>query len=152
MKTSEKVIKLLSSKLTSYKIAKDNGFSVQYVDNLRNSPDFSKVATMGLIKAEKLADYYDTNVSHGKIRSLGKQQWLNIGTLSRNAEEAKDFLAHNVYDWKSKESALSSLKHAFKQGEKTRLSLQGKSTELGSEPENYVSWLEELTVDDMADK
>lgn len=152
MKTSEKVIKLLSSKLTSYKIAKDNGLSVQYIDNLRNSPDFSKVATMGLAKAEKLAEYYDVTTAKGKVRSLGKQQWLNIGTLSRNAEEAKDFLAHNVYDWKSKESALSSLKHAFKQGEKTRLSLQGKSTELGSEPENYVSWLEELTVDDMADK
>lgn len=88
----------------------------------------------------------------GKIRSLSKQQWLNNGTLSRNAEEAKEFLAHNIYDWKTKESALNSLKHAFKQGEKTRLSLQGKSTELGSEPENYVSWLAELTVKDMADK
>lgn len=152
MKTSEKVVKLLSSKLTSYKIAKDNGFSVQYIDNLRNSPDFSKVATMGLVKAEKLADYYDTNVAKGNIRSLGKQQWLNIGILSRNAEEAKEFLAHNVYDWKSKESALNALKHAFKQGEKTRLSLQGKSTELGSEPEKYVAWLAELTVEDMADK
>ena len=152
MKTSEKVIKLLSSKLTSYKIAKDNGFSVQYIDNLRNSPDFSKVATMGLVKAEKLADYYDETMAKGKIRSLGKQQWLNIGTLSRNAEEAKDFLAHNIYDWKNKESALNSLKHAFKQGEKTRLSLQGKSTELGSEPENYVSWLAELSIEDMADK
>lgn len=152
MKTSEKVIKLLSSKLTSYKIAKDNGLSVQYIDNLRNSLDFSKVATMGLAKAEKLADYYDTNVSHGKVRSLGKQQWLNIGLLSKDAEEAKNFLAHNIYDWKTKESALNALKHAFKQGEKTRLSLQGKSTELGSEPENYVSWLSELSIEDMADK
>ena len=152
MKTSEKVVKLLSSKLTSYKIAKDNGFSVQYIDNIRNSEGFQKVEVMGLAKAEKLADYYDATMAKGKIRSLGKQQWLNIGLLSKDAEEAKDFLAHNVYDWKSKESALSSLKHAFKQGEKTRLSLQGKSTELGSEPENYVSWLSELSVEDMADK
>lgn len=152
MKTSEKIVKLLSSKLTSYKIAKDNGFSVQYIDNIRNSEGFQKVEVMGLAKAEKLAEYYDETMAKGKIRSLGKQQWLNIGTLSQNAEEAKDFLAHNVYDWKSKESALSSLKHAFKQGEKTRLSLQGKSTELGSEPENYVAWLSELTVEDMADK
>lgn len=152
MKTSEKVIKLLSSKLTSYKIAKDNGLSVQYIDNLRNSPDFSKVATMGLAKAEKLAEYYDVTMAKGKIRSLGKQQWLNLGLLSKDAEEAKDFLAHNIYDWKTKESALNSLKHAFKQGEKTRLSLQGKPTELGSEPENYVAWLAELTVEDMADK
>lgn len=152
MKTSEKVVKLLSSKLTSYKIAKDNGFSVQYIDNIRNSEGFQKVEVMGLAKAEKLADYYDETMAKGKIRSLGKQQWLNLGLLSKDAEEAKDFLAHNIYDWKSKESALSSLKHAFKQGEKTRLSLQGKSTELGGEPENYVPWLAELTVEDMVDK
>jgi len=55
MKYTDIINRLLSSSLTSYRIAKDTGNSTQFVDNYRNGG--SKVENMALGKAEKLVEY-----------------------------------------------------------------------------------------------
>lgn len=55
MKYTDIINRLLSSSLTSYRIAKDTGNSTQFVDNYRSGN--SKVKNMALGKAEKLVEY-----------------------------------------------------------------------------------------------
>lgn len=55
MKYTDIINRLLSSSLTSYRIAKDTGNSTQFVDNYRSGS--SKVENMALGKAEKLVEY-----------------------------------------------------------------------------------------------
>lgn len=49
------ITRLLSSSLTSYKIAKDTGLPPQFLDNYRTGK--SKIENMSLGKAELLVEY-----------------------------------------------------------------------------------------------
>jgi len=55
MKYTDIIDRLLSSSLTSYKIAKDTGNSTQFIDNYRTGK--SKVENMALGKAQGLVEY-----------------------------------------------------------------------------------------------
>ena len=55
MRYTDIINRLLSSSLTSYKIAKDTGNSTQFIDNYRTGK--SKIENMSLGKAEKLVEY-----------------------------------------------------------------------------------------------
>lgn len=55
MKYTDIISRLLSSSLTSYRIAKDTGLPPQLLDNYRTGK--SKVENMSLGKAEKLVEY-----------------------------------------------------------------------------------------------
>lgn len=57
MTYTEKIKHLLASDLTSYRIAKDNSLSPQFIDNYRSGK--SKVENMALGKAEVLVRYWE---------------------------------------------------------------------------------------------
>lgn len=144
---TEIITKLLKGKLTSYKIAKDTGLTPQYIDNYRTGK--SKIENMALGKAELLVDY----AKKVDVVSVGKQQWINIvGRAPTTPEEAKKLLGRYVYDWKSKESALAAFKHAVLKNDQLSRQAKNESVKLGENPDEVIAWLEEITVDDLADR
>lgn len=147
--TIEKVNRVLGSKLTSYKIAKDCGLSPQFIDNYRTGK--SKVENMALGKAQILASYHDDCLI-GKVRSVGKQQFINMAEDIDNLEDARRFLQSTVYGYQSKEGALNTFKHAIFQKSKGRRMAEGERVIIGGSPDEAIPWLKELSVDDIVDR
>lgn len=146
--TITKVERVLNSKLTSYKIAKDCGLSTQLIDSYRTGK--SKVENMALGKAEILASYYDEHLK-GNVISMNKSQWVNLARHHKTLESAKEFLGSHVFGWSSKESALQTFKHEIlKDNQRGRLQ-KDERVPLGEKPDEVIPWLKELSVDDLAD-
>ena len=143
---TEIITKLLKGKLTSYKIAKDTGLTPQYIDNYRTGK--SKIENMALGKAELLVDY----AKKVDVISVGKQQWINIVGSAKNADEAKKVLGRYVFGWSSKESALQTFKHAVLKKDQISRQVKDEKVEFGENPDEVISWLENITVDDLADR
>lgn len=143
---TETIIKLLNGKLTSYKIAKDTGLTPQFLDNYRNGK--SKVENMALGKAELLVKYA-TSI---QVVSVSKSQWINIVGSAKNINEAKKLLKRYVFDWSSKESALQTFKHAVLKKDQIARSVKDIDVPFGENPDEIIPWLENITVDDLADR
>jgi hypothetical protein len=143
---TEIITKLLKGKLTSYKIAKDTGLTPQYIDNYRTGK--SKIENMALGKAELLVDY----AKKVAVVSVGKQQWINIVGSAKNINEAKKLLKRYVFGWSSKESALQTFKHAVLKKDQISRQVKDEKVEFGENPDEVISWLKNITVDDLADR
>lgn len=143
---TEIIVKLLKGKLTSYKIAKDTGLTPQFLDNYRTGK--SKVENMALGKAELLVKYA-TSI---QVVSVSKSQWINIVGSAKNADEAKKVLGRYVFGWSSKESALQTFKHAVLKRDQISRSVKDIDVPFGENPDEIIPWLENITVDDLADR
>lgn len=142
----ETIAKLFNSKLTSYKIAKDTGLSTQLIDNYRTGK--SKIENMALGKAELLVKYA-TSI---QVVSVSKSQWINIVGSAKNINEAKKLLKRYVFGWSSKESALQTFKHAVLKKDQISRQVKDEKVEFGENPDEVILWLENVTVDDLADR
>lgn len=82
MKYTDIINRLLSSSLTSYRIAKDTGNSTQFVDNYRTGK--SKVENMALGKAEKLVEYQLKleELEMKNIKNLSVEEFYNLDEVS----------------------------------------------------------------------
>jgi len=80
MKYTDIINRLLSSSLTSYRIAKDTGNSTQFVDNYRNGG--SKVENMALGKAEKLVEYQIKLEELKMIKNLSLKDFYLLDEVS----------------------------------------------------------------------
>lgn len=143
---TETIIKLLNGKLTSYKIAKDTGLTPQFLDNYRTGK--SKVENMALGKAELLVKYATST----QVVSVSKSQWINIVGSAKNAGQARKVLARYVFGWSSKESALQTFKHAVLKKDQISRQVKDEKVGFGENPDEVISWLENITVDDLADR
>lgn len=142
----ETIAKLFNSKLTSYKIAKDTGLSTQLIDKYRIGG--SKLENMKLGTAETLVKYANSE----KTVSTNKSQWINIVGSAKNIDEAKKLLKRYVFGWSSKESALQTFKHAVLKKDQISRQVKDEKVEFGENPDEVISWLKNITVDDLADR
>ena len=87
-----------------------------------------------------------------KLIVLNKSQWNNVAERIDNLDGAKHFLKTHTYNWMTKKGALNNFKHTIMKAKKRKLALNEKSTIESNNPEFYVAWLKEITVDDLVDK
>ncbi|MBG9981763.1 hypothetical protein HZY86_01395 [Aerococcaceae bacterium DSM 111020] len=93
MNLVEKIEQLLASDITSYRIAKDNGLSPQYIDNYRVGN--SKIENMALGKAETLINYWEEIKMKEKltVKNLYFTHFDNdIHTLEFHIDDKKIFV------------------------------------------------------------
>lgn len=137
------ITKLLESKITSYKIAKDTGLSTQLIDKYRTGN--GKINNMRLDTAETLVNYAKKKK---KIVSITKTQYENMARNIKNVESAKEFLGSYIFDWSNKETALNTFKHAVLNAKNEQRIIK----DLPRLKMDDIDWLKEITIDDVVDK